>query len=64
MESALAEELTVDYSDLRVGRSREITAREYAQARGEALEALETQQIIGNLENTVDGKRASVGPAA
>ena len=33
MESALAEELTVDYSDLRGGPSKEITAREYAQAR-------------------------------
>ncbi len=64
MESALAEELTVDYSDLRGDPPREITAREYAQARREALEALDTQHIIGNLEITVDGKRASVGASS
>ncbi len=60
MESVLAKELTVDYSDLRGGPPKEITAHEYAQARREALEALDTQHIIGNLEITVDGKRASV----
>ncbi len=60
MESVLAEELTVDYSDLRGGAPKEITAREYTQARREALDALDTQHIIGNLEITVDGKRASV----
>ena len=60
MESALAEELTVDYSDLRGGPPEEITAREYAEARREALEALDTQHIIGDLEITVDGKRAAV----
>ena len=60
MESVLAEVLTVDYSDLRGGLPQEITAREYAQARREALEALDTQHIIGNLEITVDGESASV----
>ncbi len=60
MESALADELTVDYSDLRGGPPKEITARGYAQARREALEALDTQHIIGNLEITVDGDGASV----
>ncbi len=64
MESALAEELTVDYSDLRGEPPKEITAREYAQARQEALEALDTQHIIGNLEITVDGQRASVGASS
>ncbi len=64
MESALAEVLAVDYSDLRGGPPREITAREYAQARREALEALDTQHIIGNLEITVDGSRASVGTSS
>ncbi len=60
MESALADELTVDYSDLRGDPPKEITSREYAQARREALEALDTQHIIGNLEITVDGNKASV----
>ena len=60
MESALAEELTVDYSDLRGEPTKAITAREYAQARREALEALDTQHIIDNLEITIEGKRASV----
>ena len=60
MEMVLAEVLTVDYSDLRGGPPVEITAREYAQARREALEALDTQHIISNLEVTVDGKRAAV----
>ena len=60
----LAEVLTVDYSDLRGGSPEEITAREYAQARREALEALDTQHIIGNLEITVDGKRAAVGASS
>ena len=64
MESALAEELTVDYSDLRGSPPKEVTAREYAQARREALEALNTQHLIGNLEITVDGKRASVGASS
>ena len=60
MESALAEKLTVDYSDLRGESPKEITAREFAQDRREALETLDTQHIIGNLEITVEGKRASV----
>ena len=64
MESALAEVLTVDYSDLRGGPPKQITAREYAEARREALEALDTQNIIGNLEITVDGKRASIGASS
>ena len=50
----------MDYSDLRGGLPQGITAREYSQARREALEALDTQHIIGNLEITVDGARASV----
>ena len=60
MESVLAEVLTVDYSDLRGGLPQGITAREYSQARREALEALDTQHVISNLEITVDGARASV----
>ena len=54
----------MDYSDLRGGPPKEITARQYAQARRQALEALDTQHIIGNLEITVDGKRASVGASS
>ena len=60
MKSVLAGKLTVDYSDLRGDPPKEITAREYAQARREALEALDTQHIIGNLEITVDADWASV----
>ncbi len=60
MESALAEELGTDYSDLRGGPPKEITAHQYAQARREALEALDTRHTNGNPEITVDGKRASV----
>ncbi len=60
MESALAEELGADYSDLRGGPPKEITAHEDAKARREALEALDTQHTKGNPEITVAGKRASV----
>ena len=60
MESALAEELTVDYSDLRGDPPEEMTSHEYVQARRDALEALDTQHMIGNLEITVDGKQGSV----
>ena len=60
LESTLADVLTVDYSDQRGGRPQGVTASEYAQARRQSLEALDTQHIIGNLEITVAGKRASV----
>ena len=40
MESALADVLTVDYSDLRGDSPKSVTAREYAQARREALDPL------------------------
>ena len=60
LESALAGLITVDYSDLRGDLPKEIIGRGYVQARREALEKLDTQHIIGNLETTVDGERASV----
>ena len=60
MESVLAEDLTVDYSDLRGDPPTEVSAREYVQARREALDALDTPHIIANLEITIDGKQASV----
>ena len=60
MKSTLADELTVDYSDLRGDPPTQTTAREFTQARREALDALDTQHIISNLEITVDGERASV----
>ena len=62
--SVPVEELTVDYSDLRGEPPKETTAREYAQARREALESLDTQHIIGSLEIAVDQKRASVGASS
>ena len=64
MESALAKAAIVDYSDLRDGPPKEITAPEYAQASREALEALDTQHIAGKLVITVEGKRASVGASS
>lgn len=60
MESTLADVLTVDYPDLRGGRPKGLAANEYAQARRESLEALDTQHIIGNLEITAAGEKAPV----
>ena len=64
MESTLADDLTVDYSDLRSEPLKQTTAREFTQACREALDALDTQHIISNLEITVDGKLASVGASS
>ncbi len=60
MEPVLTEVLTVDYSDLRGDPPKEITAKEYVAARREALQHLDTQHIIGNLEIEVAGGEASV----
>ncbi len=64
MESTLANDLTVDYSDLRGEAPKQITAREFTQARRDALAALDTQHIIDNLEITVDEARASVAASS
>lgn len=49
LESLLAEELTVDYSDLR-GDVGVVPRASYVAKRQQALAALETHHLLGNLE--------------
>tara|TARA_Y100000588_G_scaffold84939_2_gene89997 strand:+ start:119 stop:562 length:444 start_codon:yes stop_codon:yes gene_type:complete len=56
MESTLAKKLAIDYSD----QPKETTGHEYAQGQREALELLNTQLILANVEIVVDGDQAEV----
>ncbi len=60
MESALADTLTVVYTDLRGDIPHEITAEDYVSAHQQELGPLNTQHLIGNLEVEVTGDTATV----
>ncbi len=58
LRTCLADELTVDYSDLRGEPPRQLAADEYVAARAQALDGLRTLHSSANPVVTLDGDRA------
>jgi SnoaL-like domain len=60
MKEMLADELRIDYSDLRGEPESVVSANDYVQARRRALEHLSTHHLIANLDVAIDGEDALV----
>ena len=60
MKSVLADELDIDYGDLRGEPIRTVSAAEYAASRERALESMLTHHLISNFDTRVKGNSAEV----